>query len=106
LDISALIISVVGALLTVALVYYGFKTLKLFKTNVAARAWTYISLRALFGIGLVILIIDAVDPMELLPAGGILQTIGGVFLVVGLRKNYLFWVSKDRFAYRLIQISS
>ncbi len=71
LDISALIGSVVGALLTIALVYYGLRTLKLLKTNVAARAWTFISLGALFfGIGLVMFIVDAVDPMGLPPAGG------------------------------------
>ncbi len=43
-----------------ALVYYCVRTLRLLKTNFATRAWTYISLGVVFfGIGPVILIIDA-----------------------------------------------
>ena len=81
------------------LVYYGFRTLKLFRTNVAARAWTYISIGAvLIGIGVVMFIADDLQPMGLIAVGGIIQTVGTVFLVMGLRKNYLFWASKDHFA--------
>jgi hypothetical protein len=99
LDISALTVSLVGAVLTIALVYYGLRTLKLFKVNVAARAWTYISMSAVFfGVGAVTFIVEALYPMGLVPVGGILQTVGGVFLVLGLRKNYLYWASKDHFA--------
>ena len=48
MDISSLIVYVTGTGLTVAFVYYGLKTLKLFKGNVAGRAWTYISLSSVF----------------------------------------------------------
>jgi hypothetical protein len=48
LDVSFVSVYVIGTILTIALVYYGVKTLKLFKRNVAARAWTYISLGAVF----------------------------------------------------------
>ena len=90
---------VIGTILTIAVVYYGVKTLKLFKRNVAARAWTYISLSAVFfGVGLVLFLVDALSPMGLLAIGGIMQTVGGFFLFLGLRKNYLFWASKDHFA--------
>jgi hypothetical protein len=99
MDVSSVTVYVIGTILTIALVYYGVKTLKLFKRNVAARAWTYISLSAVFfGLGLVLFLIDALYPMGLLAAGGIMQTIGGFFLFLGLRKNYLFWASKDHFA--------
>jgi len=46
LDFASLSVYTVGTALTMVLVYYGLKTLKLFKGNVAARAWTYISLSA------------------------------------------------------------
>ena len=99
MDIASLGISVVGALLTSLLVYYGLRTLRLFKANVAARAWTYISLSAMFfGIGVVLFGVDALEPMGLLAVGGIMQTIGAILLVLGLRKNYLFWASKDHFS--------
>ena len=98
MDVDSLGISVIGALLTLLLVYYGLRTLRLFKTNVAARAWTYISVSAVFfGLGVVMFVVDAIEPMGLLAVGGILQTAGAVFLVLGLRKNYLFWASKDHF---------
>ncbi|HYY90765.1 MAG TPA: hypothetical protein VE955_02120 [Candidatus Dormibacteraeota bacterium] len=69
-----------------------------FKTNVAARAWTYISMGSVaFAIGLVLFTLEAVQPMGLLPAGGIVMAVGAAFLVMGLRKNYLFWASKGHF---------
>ena len=90
---------VIGTILTIALVYYGIKTLRLFKRNVAARAWTYISLSAVFfAVGLVLFLVDALFQTGLLAVGGIMQTVGGFFLFLGLRKNYLFWASKDHFA--------
>jgi hypothetical protein len=99
LDIGSLIIYVVGTVLTVALVYYGVRTLKLFKGNVAGRAWTYISLSSVFfGVGLVMFLVDSLSPMGLIVAGGIMQTIGFFFLFLGLRKNYLFWATKDHFS--------
>ncbi|MBO0887935.1 hypothetical protein J2P12_02425 [Candidatus Bathyarchaeota archaeon] len=98
MDATSLAISIVGIALTVLLSYYGLRTLKLFKTNVAARAWTYISMGSVsFAIGLVLFTLEAVQPMGLLPVGGIVMTVGAVFLVIGLRKNYLFWASKDHF---------
>lgn len=99
MDFSSVAVYIIGTILTIALVYYGFKTLRLFKTNVAARAWTYISLGAVFfGVGLVFFLVDVIYPVGLLAVGGIIQTVGGFFLLLGLRKNYLFWASKDHFA--------
>ena len=99
LDNGSLSISIVGVALTILLVYYGFRTLKLFKGNVAARAWTYISVGAVFfAVGVVMFIIESLQPMGLVVVGGVMQTIGAVFLVLGLRKNYLFWASKDHFS--------
>ncbi len=99
MDIGSLIIYLVGTILTLALVDYGFRTLKLFRGNVAGRAWTYISISAIFfGIGVVMFLIDALAPMGLVAAGGIIQIVGAFFLFLGLRKNYLFWASKDHFS--------
>jgi hypothetical protein len=99
LDIDSVIVYVAGTGLSLALVYYGVRTLKLFKGNVAARAWTYISLSTVFfSIGVIMFLVDALTPMGLVAAGGIMQTMGALFLFLGLRKNYLFWASKDHFA--------
>jgi len=99
LDIASITVYLVGTVLTLALVYYGLRTLKLFKGNVAGRAWAYISMSAVFfGVGLVMFLIDALAPMGLVAAGGIMQTVGAFFLFLGLRKNYLFWASKDHFS--------
>ena len=77
----------------------GLRTLKLFKGNVAGRAWTYISTSAVFfSVGVVMFLIDALAPMGLVAAGGIMQTVGAFLLFLGLRENYLFWASKDHFA--------
>ena len=35
--------------------------------------------------------------MGLLPVGGVLETVGALFLLLALRKNFLFWASKDHF---------
>ena len=99
MDIGSITVYLVGTVLTLALVYYGLRTLKLFKGNVAGRAWTYISISAVFfGIGVVMFLIDALSPMGLVSAGGIMQTVGAFFLFLGLRENYLFWASKDSFS--------
>lgn len=99
MDLSSLTVSVIGILLTVLLVYYAMRTLKLFKVNIAARAWTYISVSAVFfAIGVVMFVVDDIEPMGLIPIGGVMQTVGAVFLVLGLRKNFLFWASKDHFS--------
>jgi hypothetical protein len=99
LDIGSVIVYVAGTGLSLALVYYGVRTLKLFKGNVAARAWTYISVSSVFfGVGVVMFLVDALAPMGLIAAGGVLQTVGALFLFLGLRKNYLFWASKDHFS--------
>jgi hypothetical protein len=64
LDIGSLIVYLIGTILTLALVYYGFRTLKLFRGNVAGRAWIYISIIAVFfGIGVVMFLIDVLAPM-------------------------------------------
>ncbi len=99
MDIGSITVYLVGTFLTLALVYYGLRTLKLFKGNVAGRAWTYISLSTVFfAVGVVMFLMDALAPMGLVAAGGIMQTIGALFLFLGLRKNYLFWASKDHFS--------
>jgi hypothetical protein len=99
LDFDSIIVYVADTGLSLALVYYGVRTLKLFKGNVAARAWTYISLSSVFfGGGVVMFLVDALAPMGLIAAGGLLQTVGALFLFLGLRKNYLFWASKDHFS--------
>ncbi len=99
MDLDSLLVSIVGTALTILLVYYGLRTLKLFKANIAARAWTYISMSAVFfAVGVVLFVLEAIQPMGLIPVGGIMQTVGAVFLVLGLRKNYMFWASKDHFA--------
>ena len=99
MDIGSVIVYVAGTGLSLALVYYGVRTFKLFKGNVAARAWTYISVSSVFfGVGVVMFLVDALAPMGLVALGGILQTVGALFLFLGLRKNYLFWASKDHFA--------
>ncbi|HVH14195.1 MAG TPA: hypothetical protein VNA15_00555 [Candidatus Angelobacter sp.] len=99
MDIGSLVVYLVGTVLTLALVYYGLRTMKLFKGNVAGRAWTYISISAVFlGVGVVMFLVDALAPMGLVAVGGVTQTVGAFFLFLGLRKNYLFWASKDHFA--------
>lgn len=98
MDPTSLAISIIGTGLTLLLVYYGFRTLKLFRTNIAGRAWAYISMGAVFfAVGLVVFTVEAIQPMGLLPVGGSIMTVGAVFFVMGLRKNYLFWASKDHF---------
>jgi hypothetical protein len=99
LDPTILIESIIGVALTTGLVYYSLRTLILFKRNVAARAWVYICLSAIFSsIGVVAFLIESLAPIGLLPVGGVLETVGASFLFLGLRKNFLFWASKDHFA--------
>jgi len=99
LDPTILVVSIIGAALTTGLIYYSLRTVFLFKSNVAARAWIYISLSAiLFGIGVVAFLIESLVPLGLLPVGGVLEAVGALFLFLGLRKNFLFWASKDHFA--------
>ena len=81
------------------LVYYSLRTLFLFKRNVAARAWIYICLSAIFSsMGVVVFLVESLTPMGLLAIEGVLETVGASFLLLGLRKNFLFWASKDHFA--------
>ncbi len=88
----------VGMVLTIGLVYYSLRTLLLFKRNVAARPWIYISLSAMFfGIGVTAFLIDSLFSLGLVPVGGVLETVGASFLFLGLRRNFLFWDSKDHF---------
>jgi hypothetical protein len=99
LDLTILVVSIIGVALTTGLIYYSLRTVLLFKSNVAARAWIYISLSAiLFGVGVVAFLIESLMPLGLLPVGGVLETVGALFLFLGLRKNFLFWASKDHFA--------
>jgi len=88
LDIGSLIVYVAGTGLSLALVYYGLRTLKPFKGNVAGRTWTYISLSSVFfGVGVVTFLMDAISPIGLVAAGGVLQTVGAFFLFLGLRRT-------------------
>jgi hypothetical protein len=48
-------------------------------------------------LGVVVFMAESVSPMGLLPVGGVLETIGASFLLLGLRRNFLFWSSKDYF---------
>jgi hypothetical protein len=99
LDFSEIISSAIGFALTLGLTYYSVRTIGLFKNNVAARAWLYISLSAIFfGIGVALFLVTAVGLLGLLFVGGIMETIGAFFLLLGLRKNFLFWASKDHFS--------
>ena len=99
MDPTILVVSTIGAVVTTGLIYYSFRTLFLFKRNIAARAWVYISLSAIFSsMGVVAFLIESMVPMGLLPVGGVLETVGASFLCLGLRKNFLFWASKDHFA--------
>ena len=99
MDPTILVVSIIGAALTMGLIYYSLRTVFLFKSNVAARAWVYISLSAIFfGVGVVAFLIESLVPLGLLPVGGVLETVGALFLLLGLRKNFLFWASKDHFA--------
>lgn len=98
MDLGSVLTSIIGFALTLGLVYYSVRTIALFKSSEAARAWVYISLSAIFfGVGVVFFLVEALAPMGLLAAGGILDTVGAVFLFLGLRKNFLFWASKDHF---------
>ncbi len=98
MGLNSVLTSVIGFALTLGLVYYSVRTIALFKNSVAARAWVYISLSAIFfSVGVVFFLVDALAPMGLLAAGGVLDTIGAFFLFLGLRKNFNFWASKDPF---------
>jgi hypothetical protein len=98
LDPTILVVSTIGVVVTTGLIYYSFRTLFLFKRNIAAIAWVYISLSAIFSsTGVVAFLIESLVPMGLLPVGGVLETVGASFLFLGLRKNFLFWASKDHF---------
>ncbi|TMI13093.1 hypothetical protein E6H33_10295 [Candidatus Bathyarchaeota archaeon] len=99
MDPTILVVSIIGVAVTTGLIYYSLRTLLLFKRNIAARAWVYISLSAIFSsVGVVAFLIESVAPVGLLPIGGVLETVGASFLFLGLRKNFLFWASKDHFA--------
>ena len=99
MDLTILVVSITGLGVTTGLIYYSFRTLFLFKRNIAARAWVYISLSAIFSsTGVVAFLIESLVPAGLLPVGGVLETVGASFLFLGLRKNFLFWASKDHFA--------
>ncbi len=99
MDPTILVVSTIGAALTTGLIYYSLRTVFLFKSNVAARAWVYISLRAIFfGVGVAAFLIESLVSLGPLRVGGVLETVGALLLLLGLRKNFLFWASKDHFA--------
>ena len=99
MDPTILVVSIIGVAMMIGLIYYSLRTLFLFKRNAAGRAWVYICFSAIFfSMGVVSFLIESVTPMGLLPVGGVLETVGASFLFLGLRKNFLFWASKDHFA--------
>ena len=99
MDSTVLAISAIGVAITAGLIYYSLRTLLLFKRNVAARAWVYICMSAIFSsLGVVAFLVESLSPMGLLPVGGVFETVGASFLFLGLRKNFLFWASKDHFS--------
>ena len=98
MDSTILVVSTIGVAITTGLIYYSLRTLLLFKRNVAARAWVYICMSAIFSsLGVVAFLIESLSPMGLLPVGGVFETVGASFLFLGLRKNFLFWSTKDHF---------
>ncbi|HEY4657649.1 MAG TPA: hypothetical protein VIH34_04105 [Candidatus Bathyarchaeia archaeon] len=99
MEIGSVALSAVGTALAVGLAYYSLRTIALFRSSVAARAWVYISLSAVFfSFGLFTFLMEALASVGLFVWGGVLMTIGGFFLFLGLRKNFLFWASKDHFS--------
>ena len=81
---TILVVSTIGAALTTGLIYDSLRIVFLFKSNVAARAWVYISLSAIFfGVDVVAFLIESLVPLGLLPVGGVLETVGALFLLLG-----------------------
>ena len=98
MDSFAALVSVLGMFLTIGLAYYSIRTIALFGGSVAARAWVYTALSAIFlSIGLLTFLVNSIAPMDLFAFGSVLMIVGGVFLFLGLRKNFLFWASNDHF---------
>ena len=95
MDPTILVVSIIGAVLTTGLIYYSLRTVFLFKSNVAARAWVYISLSAIFfGVGVTAFLIESLVPLGLLPVGGVLETVGALFLLLGLRRTSFSGLAK------------
>ena len=98
MNISSVVLSTVGTALALGLAYYSLRTIVLFRSSVAARAWVYISVSAVFfSVGLLTFLMEALVSLGLFVWGGALMIAGGLFLFLGLRKNFLFWASKDHF---------
>lgn len=51
-----------------------------------------------FSMGVFDFLMDALFSLGSFSLGGALMALGGAFLLMGLRKNYLFWSSQDHFA--------
>ena len=99
MEIGSVALSAVGTALAVGLAYYSLRAIAQCRSSVAARAWVYISLSAVFfSFGLFTFLMEALASVGLFVWGGVLMTIGGFFLFLGLRKNFLFWASKDHFS--------
>lgn len=65
-----MMISIAGTFIAVLLVYYGLRALKLFRANIAARARAYISVGSVFAVEVIMFILEAIQPMALIPIGG------------------------------------
>ncbi len=93
-----MVLPIAGIALTLGLTYYSLRTIVLFKSSVAPRAWVYVSLSGVFfSVGLSMFLTDALTGAGLSLLAAVSMTIGGVFLLLGLRKNFLFWSSQDHF---------
>jgi hypothetical protein len=98
LDLNVIFVFSVSMLITLTLSYYSLRTIRLFKSSVAARAWVYISLSGIFfSLGVGIFLLNEILSTGFFAVGGVLDIIGGFFLLLGLRKNFLFWSSQDHF---------
>ena len=98
MDLSTIFVLSVSMIITLALSYYSLRTIHLFKSSVAARAWVYISLGGIFfSLGVGTFLLNDILSIGLFAVGGALDIMGGFFLFLGLRKNFLFWSSQDHF---------
>ncbi len=94
-----MVMPIAGMALTLGLTYYSLRTIVLFKGKVAVRAWVYVSLSGVFfSIGLSMYLIDALTEAGLSLLATVSMAIGGLFLLIGLRKNFLFWAGQDHFS--------
>src|SRR5207245_7704769 len=85
-------------IITLALSYYSLRTIHLFKSSVAARAWVYISLSGIFfSLGVGTFLLNDILSIGLFAVGGALDIMGGFFLFLVLGRNFFFCSGQDHF---------